>query len=191
MNLNYLAKKLLGRATCVMHPTARLTSRARIVNSQAGNENIRIAEQTVVEGELLVFRHGGQIEIGGFCYVGSGTRIWSAARVGIGNRVLISHNVNIIDSQTHPMGPRARHQHFLDIFGGREPAEADVGVAAIDIEDDAWIAAGATVMRGVRIGQGAIVAAAAVVTRDVPAWCIVGGNPATLIRKLTEEEIAA
>ena len=111
--------------------------------------------------------------------------------VRIGNRVLISHNVNIIDSQTNPIGPRARHQHFLDIFGGRQPAEADVGVAPIEIEDDAWIAAGATVMRGVRIGRGAIVAAAAVVTRDVPAWCIVGGNPATLIRNLTAEEIAA
>jgi len=52
-----------------------------------------------------------------------------------------------------------------------------------------WIGANVTVLAGVRIGDGAVVAAGAVVTRDVPAFTIVGGVPARVIRRLTEEEI--
>lgn len=56
---------------------------------------------------------------------------------------------------------------------------------------DVWIGHGATIMPGVTIGSGAIIAARAVVTRDVPPYAIVGGNPATVIRmRFTDEEIA-
>ncbi|MCC8932550.1 CatB-related O-acetyltransferase [Rhizobium sp. 'Codium 1'] len=56
---------------------------------------------------------------------------------------------------------------------------------------DVWIGHGATIMPGVTIGSGAIIAARAVVTRDVPAYTIVGGNPATVLRqRFTDEKIA-
>ncbi len=180
---------MLGRATCVKASSARLTSRARIVNIQSLSERIRIGERSVVEAELLVFRHGGAIVIGAWCYVGVGTRIWSGASVAIGDRVLIAHNVNIIDNQTHPISPQARHRHCVDIFTSGHPANIQLGDKPIVIEDDAWIAAGVIVLRGVRIGRGAIVAAGAVVTADVPAYCVVAGNPARVIRRLSAEEI--
>ena len=56
------------------------------------------------------------------------------------------------------------------------------------IRDDAWVGAGAMVLRGVTIGQGAIVAAGAVVTRDVAPFSIVAGNPAVLVRELGPDE---
>jgi len=55
------------------------------------------------------------------------------------------------------------------------------------IEDGAWIASGAIILPGVRIGRGAIVAAGAVVSRDVPPWTMVAGNPARVIQKLKTE----
>ena len=190
MNINYLAKRLLGRATCIKARSTRITSRARIINLQQRSDRIVIGERTVIEAELLAFAHGGEIRIGSWCYVGVGTRIWSSAAVAIGNRVLIAHNVNIIDNRTHPTSPRLRHQHCVELFSGHPPASIDLGEMPIHIGDDAWIAAGATILRGVRIECGAIVSAGAVVTRDVDAYCIVAGNPAVFIRRLTDEEIS-
>ena len=59
----------------------------------------------------------------------------------------------------------------------------DQGVTrkAIVIEDDCWLASGSTILAGVRVGRGAVVAASAVVTSDVPAYAIVGGVPAKVI----------
>ncbi|MES0123192.1 hypothetical protein NKL05_13970 [Mesorhizobium sp. C420B] len=62
---------------------------------------------------------------------------------------------------------------------------------AIHVEDDVWIGFGATVLSGIRIGKGAVVGAAAVVTKDVPPYAIVVGNPATRVAsRFTAEEIA-
>ncbi|RFA25156.1 hypothetical protein CAI21_19880 [Alkalilimnicola ehrlichii] len=61
-------------------------------------------------------------------------------------------------------------------------------VAPVIIEDDVWIGNNCIVLKGVRIGRGAIVGAGAVVTKDVPAYCIVGGNPARVLKRLPEPE---
>jgi len=58
----------------------------------------------------------------------------------------------------------------------------------VRIEDDAWIGAGAFVLSGVTVGACAIVAAGAVVTRDVPPYTIVAGNPAVVVRELSPDE---
>ncbi|CAN5416233.1 N/A [soil metagenome] len=142
----------------------------------------------MIRGELLVFGHGGQLNIGEFCYVGEGTRIWAADSITIGDRVLISHNVNIFDNLTHPLSPVARHLQFVEIAESGHPRRIDLGERPIRIEADALIGASATILRGVTIGRGAIVGAGAVVTKDVPAHCIVGGNPAKLIRELEASE---
>jgi acetyltransferase-like isoleucine patch superfamily enzyme len=190
MNLNLSLKRFLGRPTCIAPNSAKITSRARIINIQTSDAQIKIGERCVIEAELLVFAHGGRIEIGSDCYLGVGTRVWSGASVLIGNRVLIAHNINIIDNQTHPISPKQRHQHFADIFSKGHPRDITLGDKTIEIHDDAWIAAGATILRGVKIGRGAIVSAGSLVTKDVPEYCIVAGNPAQIMRRLTDEEIA-
>jgi acetyltransferase-like isoleucine patch superfamily enzyme len=68
------------------------------------------------------------------------------------------------------------------------PKEIDLGERAITIGPDAWIGAHAIILRGVMIGKGGIVAAGAVVTRNVPDYTIVAGNPAHPIRELTPSE---
>ena len=63
------------------------------------------------------------------------------------------------------------------------------GGGGIVVEDDVWIGFGATILSGVHIGQGAVVAAGALVTKDVPPYAIVGGVPAKLIKYRFEQEL--
>jgi acetyltransferase-like isoleucine patch superfamily enzyme len=162
---------------------------ARILNASGSSERIYIGTRSLIEGELFVFAHGGRISIGDSCFVGPGTRVWSAGSIDIGNRVLISHNVNIFDSLTHPLSPRMRHAQFQAIASTGHPKSIELAEEPVNIADDVWIGAGATILKGVSIGARAIVGACAVVTHDVPAATIVAGNPAKSVRTLTAQEL--
>ena len=188
MNLDYWTKKILGKATCSLSRGAKLSSTARIRNTRGLTSAIKVGYRSFIAGELFTFAHGGQIEIGQWCYIGKGSRIWSAGRIDIGDRVMISHNVNIFDNLTHPVDPVLRHQHFRAIASVGHPHRIDLGERPVRINDDAWIAAGAMVLRGVTIGKAAIVGAGAVVTHDVPPFAIVAGNPARVIRYVKSDE---
>ena len=188
MNLDYWTKKILGKATCSLSRGAKLSSTARIRNIRGLTSAIKVGDRSFIAGELLTFAHGGQIQIGQWCYIGEGSRIWSAGRIDIGDRVMISHNVNIFDNLTHPVDPVLRHQHFRAIASVGHPHRIDLGERPVRINDDAWIAAGAMVLRGVIIGKAAIVGAGAVVTHDVPPFAIVAGNPARVIRYVKSDE---
>jgi acetyltransferase-like isoleucine patch superfamily enzyme len=187
LNLHYLLRRLLGRPTCYKHATARLGPRARVINIAGDSSRIRIGAHSVVDGELLTFGHGGNIQIGEWCFVGVETRIWSACEIVVGDRVMISHGVNVFDNLTHPLGAIARHEHFRNITTHGHPRAIELGERPVRIEDDAWIAAGATILRGIKIGRGAIVGAGAVVTRDVQPFTVVAGNPARFIRAVDPE----
>ena len=188
MNARYVAQRLLGRTPCELGPGARLKTSARILNARGESRFIRVGANSIVRGELMVFGHGGQLDIGEWCYIGEGTRIWSAVSISIGDRVLVSHNVNIFDSLTHPLSAAARHKQFVDIIKLGHPRQIHLDERPVLIGHDALISAGATILRGVTIGRGAIVGAAAVVTRDVPEFCIVAGNPAKIVRELAPDE---
>ncbi len=117
--------------------------------------------------------------MGDYCFIGENTYIWSMSIVNIGSRVLISHDVNIHDTNSHSLSAKRRHDHFLVIFAGAPSSVLDDVVSKpILIEDDGWIGFGATILKGVTIGRGAIVSACSVVTRDVAPYTIVAGNPA-------------
>lgn len=184
----YYVKRMMRRPTCVLGRGARLGLFASIFNGGTDSSAIVVGAGSVVKGELLVFPHGGKVLIGDWCYIGEGTRIWSSKSIEIGNRVMVSHNVNMFDSLTHPLSARLRHRHFRHIVTVGHPELIDLGDRPVRICDDAWIAAGASVLRGVTIGRGAIVGAGAVVTRNVEPWTVVGGNPARVIGRLEPEE---
>lgn len=67
---------------------------------------------------------------------------------------------------------------------GGHPRNIDLGDSAVSIQDDAWISAGAIILKGVTIGHGAVVGAGSVVTRDVPPLTVVAGNPARHVRMI-------
>lgn len=188
VNLDFLAQGLLGRPTCQLQEGAVLGKTARIRNNRDSSSKILIGRHTHMAGELFLFPHGGEITIGEWCFVGEGTHIWSSASVKIGNRVNISHSVNIFDSRTHPIRAAERYEQVKAILEHGHPREIWLDERPITICDDAWIGAGAIVLRGVTIGEGAIVGAGSVVTKDVQPYSIVAGNPAVLVRELSPDE---
>ena len=189
MNLRLLVQRFLGRGGFAAGSGTTLARTARIIDTgRGGGVRIRIGGHSRIEGELLVFAHGGEISLGDWCFIGPGTRIWSGASIKIGDRVMISHNVNIFDNLTHPLDAAQRHVHFRRIMEHGHPQDITLGDRPVVIEDNAWIAASATILRGVRIGHGAIVGAGAVVTADVPPMTVVAGNPARIIRQLDSLE---
>jgi acetyltransferase-like isoleucine patch superfamily enzyme len=188
MNLDYLIRRIALRATCQLAPGASLSRDARIRNIVGDSKRISIGSHSIIQGELTVFNRDGQIRIGEWCFVGKDARIWSAKSILIGNRVLIAHAVNIFDNLTHPVRAADRHLQFRQIAKIGHPFIGDLGQREVRIEDDAWIGAGAFVLSGVTVGAGAIVAAGAVVTKDVPAYSIVAGNPAVVVRELSPDE---
>ena len=161
---------------------------ARIVNNFHDSDAINIGAYTHIRGELLTFGHGGQISLGEYCYVGEQSHIWSAKSIKIGNRVLISHNVNIFDSATHPLSATERHRQYKSIISTGHPKTIDLSEKEVVICDDVWIGCAAIILRGVTIGQGAVISAGSVVTKDVPPFTIVGGNPARVIREIPIDE---
>jgi maltose O-acetyltransferase len=82
-----------------------------------------------------------------------------------------------------------RHQHFVEMMSNGHPVsnEFDIKSKPVVIESDVWIGFNSTILKGVTIGTGAIVAACSLVTKDVPPKTIVAGNPARLIRDITDE----
>ncbi len=111
---------------------------------------------------------GGTLEIGDRTYINSGVSLCAAKLVRIGARCAIGNMTLIMDTDFHSVG---------DHTAAPEPRP-------VIIEDDVWLAARVTVLKGVTIGRGAVVAAGAVVTKDVLPNTLVGGIPAKLIRTL-------
>lgn len=90
----------------------------------------------------------------------------------IGNRVLIAHDVNIHDGTAHSVDPEERHAHYKHIIEAGHPTKKEdlpgISSAPIVIEDDVWISFGVTILKGVKIGHGSVIAAKSIVTKDVP-----------------------
>ena len=147
---------------------------------------ITIGKDSVIRGELLIFAHSGKISIGEGCYVGDGSRVWSSESIDIGNHVYISHNVNIHDTNSHPINAELRSRHFYAIMSTGHPKENtfDIKASPVVIDDDVWIGFNSTILKGVKIGKGSIIAACSVVTKDVPPNVIMSGNPATILKAI-------
>jgi acetyltransferase-like isoleucine patch superfamily enzyme len=161
--------------TCKLGPDAYCIS---------GKKRITLSRNVICRGLLRCELFGdGEIVIGEDAYIGDDVIISAAAGVRIGARTLIAQGVEIFDNDTHPLDAGERWQDYQFILGkgAEKPA---VPSAAVMIEDDCWIGSGAFISKGVRVGAGSVVAARSVVTRDVPAATLVGGNPAREIRTL-------
>lgn len=149
---------------------------------------VSVGRKTCIRGSLEIQRQNGQIEIGSNCYVGDHTRIWAAESINIGNNVLIAHNVNIFDNDTHPTNYIERRDDAENIiFRGKRMNYPSLCSKPIEIEDDVWVGCNSIILKGVTIGSCSIVAAGSVVTKNVPPNTMVAGNPARIIKKLAEE----
>lgn len=149
--------------------------------------SLTIGSDSNIEAALVLERSGARIGIGARTHIGSGTVVNAAEMIEIGDDVLIAFDVLISDHNSHSLSFRERKEDVRDWIKGKKDW-ANVAMAPVKIQNMAWIGARAIILKGVTIGEGAIVGAGSVVTKDVPSWTIVGGNPASVIRELTQEE---
>lgn len=183
------SQDLESRSRAVVGSTTKLLDTARLQNAFE-REQLRIGERCYVGGEILVLSRDANVSIGDYCSIGIDTKIWSQLSIRIGNYVLIAHRVDIIDSNSHSLDWRDRREDARDVFERGVALDVTrVPAAPIVIEDDVWIGAKSIILKGVHIGRGAIVAAGAVVTRDVPSFTLVAGNPARVIKELPRPEV--
>jgi acetyltransferase-like isoleucine patch superfamily enzyme len=167
-------------------PSATITFRTS-VQSLAPRDNLQIADHAHVEGEIYLLSSDSRCTIGHHTFIGPEARLWVLGTITIGNFVHIAPRVDIFDNDSHSLDAAARRQDAVNVFERRQPIDYSVVPRSpVIIEDDAWIGTKSTIVKGVRIGRGAVVAAASVVTRDVPAFTLVGGNPARELRRLDE-----
>lgn len=176
-------------ATCIVDDTCDLTQEANVRNLTGERYNLQIGANSLIRGELIVYNFGGCIKVGRDCFIGPSTRIWSCGSIEIGDRVLISHNVNIHDNNSHEFNPTKRHEDFLFMLENKGLLRpADLGAKSIVIEDDAWIGFNSVILKGVRIGKGAIVGAGSIVTKDVEPYSVVIGSPAVKIKEVASTD---
>jgi acetyltransferase-like isoleucine patch superfamily enzyme len=146
----------------------RITLQGRMALHNRGRlvlgDRVRLVS-TLYPLELVVLE-GAEMEIGTNVFINFGTSIVTSSRVSIGNDCLIGTHVMIMDCDFHRVIDKA-----WDTTG-----------RPVTIEDRVWLANRCVVLKGVRIGHDAVVAAGAVVTRDVPPRTIAAGNPARTVR---------
>lgn len=168
--------------------TSQIRNQAEIFNFSKNRDNIKIGKETIIRGKLIVFGHSGKIEIGDECIINHNVEIWSAKSIKIGNRVMIAHNTNVIDTDGHPVDSKNRYKHFKQIKekgfidDNEDEIIKNIRSSEIVIEDDVWIGIGAYIQRGVTVGKESIVAPLSYVVQDVPPNSVVSGNPAKIIR---------
>lgn len=110
-----------------------------------------------------------RVYVGDNTYLADFSNVLAIQEVNIGKNCAISWHVLFMDTSSHPFG-----------YKGEIPTTK---VAPIKVEDHVWIGCRAVILKGVNIGTGAIVANNAVVTKDVPPYTLVGGNPARVIKE--------
>lgn len=146
----------------------RVVGRMKLVRQHG---TVQIGRRTTIWPQVKLTSLGkgegepARLTIGEYSSIGDRTQIHCSEKVAIGNYVLVSWDVNILENNFHTT------------------TDGGITSAPIVIEDRVWVGCRAIILGGVTIGEGSIVAAGSVVTRDVPPGTLVAGNPAKVIRE--------
>jgi len=172
---------------CQIGRKVKVTHRAEIFHHGNERKQITLGDFVVLDGTLEVYK-SGVITVGDFSYIGR-ARIYCANRISIGHHCLVSDNVCMMDSDLHPFSASKREMIASRWAEGEFPdVYTDTPNAPVVLEDHCWIGFGCAILKGVRIGEGAIVGSNSVVTKDVQPWTVVAGNPARFIKEIPENE---
>ena len=153
-------------------PTRQRTRKTEI--TLANNAQLTLHGDVILyEGVGVRVTEGAKLSIGDHTYINRSASIDCTQEITIGDYCAISDNVQILDSDFHPI-----------TYNGKTSTMSK----PVHIGNHVWIGRSAIILKGVTIGDGAIVGAGCVVTRDVPARCLVVGNPARVIKENVEWE---
>ncbi|WP_303303991.1 acyltransferase [Flavivirga jejuensis] len=165
--------------------------RKRIDNKQF----LTIGTESVISGSFFFENEKGVISIGDRTFIGGGGKFVSINNISIGNDVLISWGCTFMDNDGHSLIWNERKDDVIEWKKGLDENRvghykkwSNVKSLPIVVEDKVWIGFEVVILKGVRIGEGAVIGSRSVVTKDVPKWTIVAGNPAQVIREIPENE---
>jgi acetyltransferase-like isoleucine patch superfamily enzyme len=146
---------------------------------------LTIGANCTMDGVHFDLGKNGRVRIGDFCYFTNAVLLCEL-ELRIGNYVVIGWNTTIADTDFHPISPAQRIADAIACSPlGKGRARPAVARRPVIIEDDVWIGPNATILKGVRIGSGAMIEAGSLVSRDVPPQTRVMGNPAQIIGKIS------
>ena len=199
----------IARVFSIFQTQLKLGSNVRIqrfsnLQMAGANAEIRVGSHSIVYERAVLEAVGqGRIQIGD-CTVLGDCRISACVGVTLGRRVLVSWNVFIQDYDSHPLDPLVRGEQvkricrrFFPRFSDSVPLEDENVLlkwtptsSPIDIGDDVWLGAGAIILKGVKLGDGCVVASGSVVTSGTyPPRSLLAGNPARIVRVLHDGEV--
>jgi acetyltransferase-like isoleucine patch superfamily enzyme len=162
--------------TCEVHRTAWVSP----LQIRGGVDCVlSIADGCLIQARLAFEQPHARIVIGSDSYIGNSSII-AAQSVTIGSNVLVSWGCTIIDHNSHPTSAELRTKDVADWRAGRKDW-SNVAKAPIELKDHCWLGFNSIILKGVTVGEGAIVGAGSVVTKDVAPYSAVGGNPAKVI----------
>lgn len=173
-------------------PSCILGLRFRIDHSvlPEKREYVKTGRNCVLNCRITFESTEGKVVIGDNSNIGNSMIICRSA-VTIGSNVTMAWGITIYDHNSHSIDWHQRridHQRiYEDTMNGFPLLNKDwstVNTAPIVVEDDAWIGMNAIILKGVTVGRASIVGAGSVVTKDVPPFCIVAGNPAKVVKRI-------
>lgn len=177
--------RLLYRNKVTFKGNAYLNFGTLFLGMQKKNQ-IVVGKNVDVNGCLSVGKKG-KIVVGDYALIGPRVLIQAHDKIEIGRFAYIGPDVFISDSNSHSIYAKDR---MIDVLGVEKGISGMNAVTKpIRIGHHAWIARRAMIMKGITIGDRAIVAANAVVTKDVPPDTIVGGSPAKIIKTIDQDPI--
>jgi len=145
-----------------------------------------VGDNTGINANIVFEKEGAEVTVGSRTWIGNSV-LSVASQVAIGDDVLISWGVTISDHGAHAFSWSKRRHDVVEYLEGRKNWD-HVPIKPVHIGDKAWIGLNAILMKGITIGEGSVVGAGSVVTKDIPPWTVVAGNPARVIRTIRDEE---
>lgn len=179
------------RRRVLRNPNVEISKQAKIDSYRKiglfPGSKLTIGSETGIYAVLVTENSEAEIVIGSRTFIGK-SQIISANKIVIGDDVLIAWDCNIYDYNGHAMEWHQRKNDVLDWYHGRPKKWSNILQKSIIIKDKVWIGMGCIILKGVTIGEGAVIGAGSVVTKDVPAWSVVAGNPARVIKTIPEDQ---
>ena len=155
-----------------------------------GKTYLRIAPDSIIDGSFVFESENGEISVGSNVEVAGGSTLISCNEIRIEDDVIIGWGTTFYDHNSHSTDIKYRINDVKRELGNHRNKKPPlvgkdwehVTSKPIVVKKGAWIGFGSTIMKGVTIGEGAIIAARSVVVKDVAPYTIVGGNPAKYIK---------
>jgi galactoside O-acetyltransferase len=154
---------------------ARIAGNAVLRANTEHPNGVSVGRRTSILENVLINANRGSVVVGNDSWLGPFCLLYGNGDIRIGDGVLIAGHTSI-NTVSH-------HAERVDIPISEQGTE----IAPVVIHDDVWIGLNAVILQGVTIGRGAIIGAGAVVTRDIPAWSVVCGVPAKVVRSRLDD----